>query len=63
MFDRHFYPKQYKGSETRTARVARAPRRTNDESTLIEIERYYMGKGFDAREARFKARTHHTVKR
>ena len=61
-FDRHFDPERYKGSEARTARVARAPRRTNDEQQLILLEQRYMRMGFDAREARFKARLHHNAK-
>ncbi len=61
-FERHFNAELFKGSEARTTRVARAPRRTNDESELRKIEQRYMRMGFDAREARFKALTHHTLK-
>jgi len=61
-FERHFNPSRYKGSESRTARVARAPRRTNDEQQLMLLEQRYMRMGFDAREARFKARMYHTLK-
>jgi len=62
MFERHFNPAKFEGSEARTTRVARAPRRTNDESELMKIEQRYMRMGFDAREARFKARMYHTMK-
>ena len=61
-FDRHFYPERYKGSESRTAPFGRAPRRTNDEQQLMAIEQRYMRMGFDAREARFKARMYHSGK-
>jgi len=61
-FDRHFNPDKYRGSEPRTARIARAPRRTNSESELVAIERRYRRMGFDKREARFKARLYHGVK-
>ncbi len=61
-FERHFHPGQFKGSEPRSTRVARAPRRTNSESELVTIERKYRRMGFDKREARFKARMYHSAK-
>ena len=48
-FERHFHPGQFKGSEPRSTRVARAPRRTNSESELVTIERKYRRMGFDKR--------------
>lgn len=61
-FERALNPEKFKGSEARTARVARAPRRTDDESELMKLEQRYMRMGFDAREARFKVRMYHTMK-
>ncbi len=61
-FERHFNPERFEGSEPRSARIARAPRRTNSESELVAIERRYRRMGFDKREARFKARMYHTMK-
>jgi len=61
-FERTLNPKRFKGSESRTTTYGRAPRKTDDEATLIEIERYYIRMGFDPREARFKTLTHHTMK-
>ena len=60
-FERTFNPERFKGSESRTTTYGRAPRRTNDELVLMKIERRYRRMGFDAREARFKALTHHTM--
>jgi hypothetical protein len=62
LFERHFNPEKFEGSEPRTARVARAPRRTNDVQELTKIYQQYIRMGFDAREARFKALNHHTMK-
>jgi len=62
LFERHFNPERFKGSEPRTARMARAPRRTNNEQQLKKIYAQYIRMGFDAREARFKTLNHHTMK-
>jgi hypothetical protein len=62
LFERHFNPEKFEGSEPRTTRVARAPRRTNDVQELTKIYQQYIRMGFDAREARFKALNHHTMK-
>ena len=62
MFERHFNPAKFEGNRPRTARVARAPRRTDDESELMKLEQRYMRMGFDAREARFKTYHFHTMK-
>lgn len=61
-FERHFCPERFEAHAPRTARYARAPRRTNSESELVAIERRYRRMGFDKREARFKARLYHSVK-
>jgi hypothetical protein len=61
-FERHFNAELFKGSEPRTTAYGRAPRRTNDEQQLVEIYERYKRMGFDAREARFKTLTHHTMK-
>ena len=61
-FERHFNAELFEDSGPRTARVARAPRRTNDEQVLTKIYQRYIRMGFDAREARFKTLTHHTMK-
>lgn len=53
LFEQHF---------TRRAPVERAPRRTNDEQQLLKLEQRYKRMGFDAREARFKARHYHSMK-
>ena len=53
---------KYQGNQPRTTAFGRAPRRTNDEQQLVEIYQRYIRMGFDAREARFKALTHHTMK-
>lgn len=62
LFERHFNPERFAGSEPRSTRVARAPRRTDSESELVAIERRYRRMGFDKREARFKARMYHMHK-
>jgi len=53
---------RYSGNQPRTATVGRAPRITLDEQQLEKEYRKYRRMGFDAREARFKARLHHTMK-
>ena len=62
MFERHFCPERFEEHGPRTARIARAPRRTDSESELVAIERRYRRMGFDKREARFKARMYHMHK-
>lgn len=61
-FERHFNPKRFKDNGSRTTAYGRAPRKTKDQAELIKIEQQYIRQGFDAREARFKARTYHTMK-
>ena len=61
-FERHFNAELFKGSEPRTTRVARAPRRTDDGQELTKIYQRYIRMGFDVREARFKTLTHHAMK-
>jgi len=62
LFERHFNPAKFEGSESRTTAYGRAPRRTNDRQELTKIYQQYIRMGFDAREARFKALNHHTMK-
>lgn len=62
MFEQHFNPEKFQDNPPRTATYGRAPRTTNDEAELKKIEQQYLRMGFDAREARFKARLHHTMK-
>lgn len=53
---------RYPGKQTRTTAFGRAPRRTNDGQILKDLYQRYLRMGFDAREARFKALNHHTMK-
>jgi hypothetical protein len=46
----------------RTTTVGRAPRIAGNEAELKKIYHRYIRMGFDAREARFKTLTHHTMK-
>ena len=46
----------------RTPTVGRAPRIAGTEAELKKIEQRYIRMGFDAREARFKAYTYHSMK-
>jgi hypothetical protein len=62
LFERHFNPERFKGSEPRTTRVARAPRRTNNEQQLKKIYQRYVRMGFTPQEARFKAFHYHSMK-
>lgn len=59
MFERHLNPQRF---EPRAERVARRPNIANSEKELQREYRKYRNMGFDAREARFKALTHHTMK-
>ena len=62
LFERHFNPGKFEGSEPRTARIARDPRRTDNGSELNKIYQRYIRMGFDAQEARFKTYHYHTMK-
>lgn len=53
---------RYPGNQPRTTAFSRAPRATNDGAELTKIYQRYLRMGFEAREARFKAHYHHTMK-
>ena len=61
-FERALNPEKFKGSEARTTRVARAPRRTNNKQQLLKIYKSYINRGFPAKEAGWKTYHHHTYK-
>lgn len=61
-FERHFNAELFKGSEPRTARVARAPRRTNDEQQLAKEYRKYRNMGFSPKECEWNTYHHHYMK-
>ena len=62
LFERALNPEKFEGSESRTTRVARAPRRTNDEQQLAKEYRKYRNMGFSPKECEWKALNHHTMK-
>jgi len=53
---------RYRSYESRTATVGRAPRIADSKAELKKLYHQYIRMGFDAREARFKALNHHTMK-
>tara|TARA_A200000159_G_scaffold157430_1_gene173526 strand:+ start:1225 stop:1431 length:207 start_codon:yes stop_codon:yes gene_type:complete len=61
-FERALNPEKFKGSEARTTRVARAPRRTNDAQQLAKEYRKYRNMGFSPKECEWKTYHHHTYK-
>jgi len=62
LFERHLNVERFKGSEPRTTRVARAPRRTNNGQQLAKEYRKYKQMGFTHYESRNLAYHHHTMK-
>ena len=62
LFERHLNAERFKGSEPRTTRVARAPRRTNNGQQLAKEYRKYRNMGFSPKECEWKTLNHHTMK-
>lgn len=60
LFERHFCPDRFEPRAS--GRVARSPRIARNDSELKKIYQRYIRMGFDAREARFKALTYHSMK-